>query len=372
MRWRAWLSGLLLLQWPLLSLLPTLAAAQAQVPENYPGSYAATIAAARQEGKVVIYSPSDVAEATYLIADFKSMYPGIEVEYHDLNSTEIYDRFLKEIQNRSATADVLWSSAMDLQVKLVNDGHALRYASPERAHLPDWSVWKNEAWGTTLEPAGFAYNKHALPAAEVPRTHADFIRLLKTDPARFNGRVVTYDPSASSLGFLFATQDEKASGMLWEVAQALGANRARQAPSTAAMLESVSSGESLLAYNVLGSYAASKMRTDPAIGLVYPQDYVLVGSRIAFIQRHAAHPNAARLWLDYILSRRGQTVLANRMGLFPLRGDVPGGGNAAVFRLDAGGKVRPIAIGVGLMAYLDRTKRQDFLRRWNDALARSP
>ncbi|MGO4328562.1 ABC transporter substrate-binding protein [Cupriavidus sp. 2TAF22] len=355
-----------------LLLLLTLVTAKAQVPQNYPGDYAATITAARQEGRVVVYSPTDMAEARYLIADFKSMYPGVEVEYHDLNSTEIYDRFLREIQSRSATADVLWSSAMDLQVKLVNDGHALQYASPERAHLPDWSVWKNEAWGTTLEPAGFAYNKHALPAAEVPRTHAGFIRLLKADPARFKGRVVTYDPAASSLGFLLATQDAKASGMLWEVAQALGASRARQAPSTDAMLQSLSSGESLLAYNVLGSYAASRMLADPAIGLVYPQDYVLVGSRIAFIQRRAAHPNAARLWLDYILSKRGQGVLANKMGLFALRSDVAGGGNAAVFRLDAGSNIRPIAIGVGLMAYLDRNKRQDFLRRWNDALARSP
>lgn len=358
---RAWLIGLLLLL-----MLPM---ARAQVPEGYPADYAATIAAAKREGRVVVYSPTDMAEARYLIADFKSLYPGVDVEYHDLNSTEVYNRFLKEVQGGSATADVLWSSAMDLQVKLVNDGYALQYASPERAGLPDWAVWRNEAWGTTLEPVGFAYNKRQLAAAEVPRTHADFIRLLTAAPGRFKGRVITYDLENSSLGFLFATQDAKASGMWWDVARALGANQVRQVPSTAAMLESVASGESLLAYNLLGSYAYNKVRTDPAIGFVYPQDYVLVGSRIAFIQRRAAHPNAARLWLDYMLSKRGQTVLANQLGLFALRSDAHGGGNAAVLRLDAGSNIRPIAIGAGLMVYLDRNKRQEFLKRWKDALA---
>lgn len=362
---RAWLSGLL--------LLLTLPVAQAQIPEGYPADYAKTVAAAKREGKMVVWSPTDMAEARYLIADFKALYPGVDVEYHDLGSAEVYNRFLKETENGGvATADVLWSSAMDLQVKLVNDGHALQYASPERTRLPDWAVWKNEAYGTTLEPVGFAYNKRKLAAVDVPRTHADFIRLLKADPARFRGHVITYDLENSGLGFLFATQDAKASNMLWEVAQALGASQARQVTSTAAMLESVASGESLLAYNLLGSYAYNKVRTDPAIGFVYPQDYVLVGSRIAFIYRRAAHPNAAKLWLDYMLSRRGQTVLANQSGLFALRGDVRSPSTAATLQLDAGSNIRPIAIGPSLMAYLDRTKRQEFLKRWKDALARPP
>ena len=48
----------------------------------------------------------------------------MSVEYTDLNSTELYNRFIAEEAAGQGTADLLWSSAMDLQVKLVSDGYA--------------------------------------------------------------------------------------------------------------------------------------------------------------------------------------------------------------------------------------------------------
>src|SRR6478672_6888504 len=131
----------------------------AQVPAGYPAGYADTIAAAKKEGKVVVYSTTDTAAASFLVKDFAVLYPGISVEYNDMNSTEVYNRFISEKAANAGSADVLWSSAMDLQIKLVNDGGALAYASPEIASLPSWAVWKNEAFGTTYEPLAIVYNK---------------------------------------------------------------------------------------------------------------------------------------------------------------------------------------------------------------------
>lgn len=349
-------------------VLLTLSVAHAVQQEGYPAEYAATVAAARREGQVVIYASTDERVARPVIEDFRALYPGIAVQYHESDSVGIYQRFLQESRDGVPGADVLWSSAMDLQMKLVNDGHALTYASPERAALPDWAVWRNEAYGTTLEPVGFAYNKKLLAASEVPHTHADFIRLMRAQPERLHGRVATYDLEGSGLGFLVATQDARASSMLWEVAREMGRLKARQMTSTAAMLDSIAAGESLLAYNLLGSYASEQMRANPAIGFVYPTDYTLVGSRIAFIHRHAAHPNAARLWLDYLLSRRGQSLLASQAGLIALRSGIQGEHTAAALQQEAAGNLRPIGIGPSLITYLDRHKRQDFLRRWQQAL----
>src|SRR5215475_1943400 len=101
------------------------------VPAGYPADYAQTIAAANKEGKVVIYSALDTKAAQPLIKDFQALYPGIKVEYNDMNSTEMYNRFIAEVAAGQGSADVMWSSAMDLQVKLVDDGQALTYASPE-------------------------------------------------------------------------------------------------------------------------------------------------------------------------------------------------------------------------------------------------
>ena len=138
------------------------------VPAGYPADYAQTIAAANKEGKVVIYSALDTKAAQPLIKDFQALYPGIKVEYNDMNSTEMYNRFIAEVASGQGSADIMWSSAMDLQVKLVDDGQALTYASPEAGKLPGWAVYKNQAYGTTYEPAVFIYNKRLVAADEVP------------------------------------------------------------------------------------------------------------------------------------------------------------------------------------------------------------
>ena len=95
--------------------------------------------AAAREGVVVIYAATDERAWHAVAARFTRLYPGVRVEYHDMNSVELYRRFLAE-QKEGSRADVLWSSAMDLQVKLVNDGHAQPHRSAETAALPSWAV----------------------------------------------------------------------------------------------------------------------------------------------------------------------------------------------------------------------------------------
>lgn len=109
-------------------------------------------------------------------------------------------------------------------MKLVNDGHALAYASPERAALRTGPYGATGSHGTTLEPVGFAYNKELLAKGEVPRTHADFIRLLRAQPQRLQaGRLSTWRTRAWAPG---RHAERRASGMLWEVgARAQGGSR---------------------------------------------------------------------------------------------------------------------------------------------------
>ena len=126
--------------------------AHAQVPAGYPADYSKTLAAAKKEGKVVIYSALDTKAAQPLVKDFSALYPDIKVEYNDMNSTEIYNRFIAEVASGQGSADVLWSSAMDLQVKLVDEGNAMTYVSPETPKLPKWAVYKNQAWARRTSP----------------------------------------------------------------------------------------------------------------------------------------------------------------------------------------------------------------------------
>ncbi len=337
-------------------------------------SYAAesnpTVAAAQKEGKLIIYSSTDSASVEPLLQDFKSMYPFLQVEYNDINTTEMYNRFVAESASGSGTADFMWSSAMDLQIQLASKGNAMTYASPEISGVPKWAVWQNQAFGTTYEPVSIAYNKRLLPADAVPQRHADFVRLMKEKPDVFKEKIATFDPEKSGVGFLMMTQDAKVFPQFWDLVKGLGATGAKVYTSTGAMLEKVGSGEHTLAYNIIGSYVLLRQKKDPSLGLVLPKDYTLAFSRIAFISKSARNPNAAKLFLDYILSKRGQTVMSEKSLVYSLRSDVPGHITAAGLNKDLGKAIKPIDVNTDMLAGLEQTKRLDFMKQWKDALKR--
>lgn len=320
-----------------------------------------TTTAAPAARRVTVLSATDRIAVQPLIDDFERRYPGHPVDYREFGSVELYQYFLAE---GGKAADVLWSSAMDLQIKLVNDGHALRYESPHVPNLPRWAVWKHEAYGTTYEPVGVAYHRQQLAEAEVPRTHAALAALLRSDTRRFRGRVATYDIERAGIGFLLAAHDAMATPRFWELVRSLGACQASLHASTVSMLEGVAAGRSLLAYNVLGTYAEAFARRNPDVGVVYPSDYTLVLSRVAFIARNAPNPQGARLWLDHMLSPQGQRLLADGGGLFSVRTDSVRPRSALAVGQQLGAAARPIALGPALLAHLDRSKHAALLKRW--------
>lgn len=346
-----------------LALGPVAAQTQ-QAPAGYPGNYADTIAAAVKEGKLIVYSATDAATAAPLVKDFEAMYPGVKVEYNDMNTTEIYNRVISEKAAGGASGDFIWSSAMDLQVKLVSDGYAQAYASPEVPKLPGWAVWKNEAYGTTYEPISIVYNKRLLSADQVPQGHADLVKAATQPTSKLKGKVTSYDVEKSGVGFLLITQDSKANPAFWDFAKALGTAGTRFQSSSGTMMERIGSGEALVGYNIIGSYAMARAKKDASIGYVFPKDYTLVMSRVGFISKTAAHPNAAKLWLDYLLSRRGQTLIANQVELGSIRSDVEGELTVGGLTKMLGSAIRPIPVGPELLGYLDAAKRLEFLKQW--------
>ena len=353
-----------------LALTLSAGAAFAQaVPAGYPADYAQTIAAANKEGKVVIYSALDTKAAQPLIKDFSALYPNVKVEYNDMNSTEMYNRFIAEVASGQGSSDVMWSSAMDLQVKLVDDGQALAYPSPEASKLPGWAVYKNQAYGTTYEPAVFIYNKRLVTGDDIPQDHTGFAKLINTKVDKFKNKVTTYDIEKSGVGFMFVVQDAKYFPGMQELEKGFGATSYKVYSSTGNMLEKVSSGEHLLGYNVLGSYALVRAKKDQSLGVVLPKDYTLVLSRVIFIGKAAKNPNAAKLWVDYILSIRGQKLIGSDVELFSIRDDVDAEYTAASLNKQLGGNVKPIPVNSEIVSYLDQKKRLEFLSAWKAALA---
>ena len=138
--------------------------------------------------------------------------------------------------------------------------------------------------------------------------------------------------------------------------------------SVGAMLERVGSGEHLIAYDIFGSYAIAREKKDPSIGWVLPNDYTLVTSRVAFISAKAKAPNAAKLFLDFLLSKDGQTILANQADLHAVRDDVEGVATAKGTAALVGDKARPVAIDESLLNNLKPIERLAFLKKWKAAM----
>jgi iron(III) transport system substrate-binding protein len=254
----------------------------AQVPAGYPADYQKIIDAAKKEGKLVIYGATDSKATQPLIKDFSALYPGITVEYNDMNSTEVYNRFISEVAAGGNTADVMWSSAMDLQMRLASDGYALQYKSVEASKIPGWAMWDDQAYGTTFEPAAIVYNKRLVDAKEVPQNHADFAKLIAAE-VQGQGHHLRYREIRRGLHVHDAGCARNPKFL--DMENAFGVAKVRVQSSTGTMMERISSGENLIGYNVLGSYALVRAKTDPSIGVVLPKDYTLVLSRVQFINK---------------------------------------------------------------------------------------
>ena len=328
------------------------------------------LAAGTRTGLLRIYSSTDIERFNPLIRAFQQANPGIAIDYHLLDTVEIYRRAIDDIDRGRDTADLLISSAMDLQIKLVNDGYAAAYRSTQTDSLPRWANWRNEAFGFTFEPAVIIYNRKLAPEMAKVKTRFDLANLLGRHRDRYRGKVMTYDPARSGLGYLYDTQDVIQSEDFWYLVRSMGDSRPIQSSSSGEMIRKVDAGKALIAYNVLGSYALAEMGDRPDLAMIIPADYCLAMQRIAVIARPAKNPAAAGAFIDFLLSKQGQRIIAGAASLYSLRADIRGTATISGLRKAAEGPIIPIRLGPGLLVYLDRLKRQDFLRRWGNAMNR--
>jgi iron(III) transport system substrate-binding protein len=352
-----------------LALMAMAAAVSAQpVPAGYPADYAGLIEKAKKEGKVVLYTSTDAKQAQPLVDAFKAAHPGIDVEVNDLGTNGSYNRALSEAAAKQVGSDIVWTSAMDLQMTLVQKGLAEAYKSPEEKNLPAWAVYKDMLYGTTIEPAAILYNKKLFPAEWVPKTRGDLIKVLQDHRDALKGKVASFDPEKSGTGFFFATADLRNTKTFWDVATAFGAVDGKVYGSSGAMREKVVSGEHVMAFNVIGSYALEWARENPNLGVAFTSDYSAAFSRVAQISKGAPHPAAARVFLDFLLSPRGQKVLGEH-GVPSIRSDVPGLNLPAIEKM-VGGGLKPTPVDDQLLYYMQPMRRAEFFQHWKKAMAR--
>jgi iron(III) transport system substrate-binding protein len=317
-----------------------------------------------------------------MLDDFKQLYPGITPVIKGWDTLPLYEAMYEEAKGiphdpdksgAPVMGDVVWSSAMDLQLKLAVEGYAEPYDSPEARGLPAWAKYQNLAWATTYEPIGFVYNKKLTNEADVPRTRAALIQMINKDPAKFNDKSTSIDPEGSGLGYLLLAQDLRNNPSFWDVAKALKSMNVFPGTGTGAQFQRIQEGKSLLGYDLLCSYVVQQSKNPslgrPDIAYVLPEDYTLICSRVLYIAKSAPHPNAAKLWVDYMLSKRGQEQLCS-FYLGSVRDDVTDDFTAAAVSRKLGSAAKPIPVSKILADDLQDAKRNDFLGKWRMAASR--
>lgn len=304
-----------------------------------------------------ILSTTDTSVLLPVILAFQARNPGITVHYTVASSQDVF----AAIEAENKAFDLVISSAMDLQMKLANDGFTVPHSSPQTARVPPWAHWQDHLYAFAQENVVLLISRKDLGPLPLPQTRRDLIELLRENPDLFRGRIGTYDPAASGAGYLFATQDTRQSDSFWRLAEVMGGLASKLYVSTNDMIDDIEAGRLAVVYNALGSYAGPRLAHDPDVAIVELQDYTLTLLRTAVIPKSADAPLLGASFLDFLLSRDGQTAIGETAGLPPID-------EAA---LAARPYLRPMRLDPGLLVFLDKIKRAGFLEEWNAALNRN-
>lgn len=317
---------------------------------------------------VTIYSSTDEAIAAPLIEAFRKRNPDVAVRYVEAQTVELYDRIVQETNSGSRTADLAISSAMDLQMKLANDGYARAVPGAAADEWPRWANWRDTVIGLTYEPAVVIYHKPDFAGAAPPGTRAELEAYLRDNAQTLFGRIGTYDVERAGVGLFFLGRDIENHRDIWSLVRSMGAAGVKLYSTSSAILERVADGRFVLGYNILGSYARQWAKTHPEIGIVMPRDYTVVMTRVALVPAAAAAPDLGTRFLQFLMSEEGQKVLAEEAGLPAVHPALDGPNTARALERELGGQLRPAPLTPALMVYLDQAKRARVIARWNEEL----
>ena len=295
----------------------------------------ALLQAARKEGQVLLYTTHIVDQIVRpLIRGFQARVPGIEIKYVRADGLGLVVRLINEARAGRVQSDV-WSMVEGVG-PVLKGGYAAEFEVPNAKGLPPALVDPGKRWvATNLSIRSLAYNTALIPQAQAPRTYRDLL-----DP-RWKGKLVWNPKSMTGAWGFIATaiqQMGEAEGMSY--LRALAKQDVVPLPiAIRAVLDRVVAGEYPIGLEMNNTHAAISAAQGAPVKWV-PLDAVTETLQVVGISRGAPHPNAARLFAGFMVSRAGQVIFRDADYL-PMRPDIPakipelkpeqGGFNAVIY-----------------------------------------
>jgi iron(III) transport system substrate-binding protein len=268
------------------------------------------IDAAKREGEVVYYASMNLSEANAVIGEFEKRYPFIKVKLNRTGSEKLLTRVLTEARAKKTLADVI--QTVEFSMHLLNrSGVLVRYTPQANSFYRE--EFKEEGFWTTVYYNAYVtgYNSRLVAMRALPKTYNDLL-----------------DPNWKGKLMMEGTKAEWFAGMLQIMGQERGLKYmrelAKQRPSPREghelLAQLVAAGEGVFDVNIpVASVERMKERGAPidwtALG---DAPAVMVGIGIV---AQAPHPNAAKVFLDFVLSREGQKLMQTP-GRLVARGDL--------------------------------------------------
>lgn len=235
--------------------------------------------------EISVLSTTDLAAISQVMQAFADARPDLRIRYDQAASIEVF----RAIHDEAVPYDLVMSSAMDLQMKLANDGFAASIM-PKLGNLPAWARWRDQLFGVALEPVVTLASRRGLGDLPVPHTRRDLIAMMREHPDALNGRIATYDPQQSGVGYFLISQDSRESEGFWRLAEVMGRLNTRLFCCSVEMIDELRAGRITIAYNVVASYASRFTPGDPDLVQLALEDYTFAIVRSALVPSNANDP----------------------------------------------------------------------------------
>jgi iron(III) transport system substrate-binding protein len=303
--------------------------AQPGVPTAVPDTQAAgadadwnqVIEAARKEGKLTIYGAFEQSLQDKYIPEFNKLYPFIGVEVVYGTGPASAEKVRAESAARKVVGD-MWRSFTDPALGMRDQGILEKWQAPSLVKERDKFAFQK----SDEDPQGYLNNVAAgvqgvmintrvLKPEDEPKSWFDL-----KDP-KYLGKIVYADPRAPNSGqsmAWFLTQKYGKEGE--DFLRALGKQDLQYEAQQPKIADEISRGERAIGAPV--QWISYKAAEGPNVKFVQPQEGLYYSIANAVIVKGAPHPNAARLWIEWEVSRAGQQVKVDVGQETALRTDV--------------------------------------------------
>jgi iron(III) transport system substrate-binding protein len=272
------------------------------------GGMDALVAAAKKEGRVLVYgAPSQDKFALWAKA-FEDKY-GIPVQYYRATSNQIYQRFTQEQRVGRNQADGMVISEPNLLKEAISLNHIAEYVPQTAAKFPKDAVIPGRSYPLYVTVQAVGWNTRVVPQDLQKKLQEQPLEAM-LDP-RLRGKIAVVSvtaggPQIAANGNLVYNLADQYG---WPYLEKVAALQANVVPSTTTLLDSVIAGDYWVSPDANPSVFAPKVVEGAPIAFASPK----VASATQFtlaLANNAPHPNAARLFAEWASSVEAQSSLA--------------------------------------------------------------